>query len=161
MNSKLRIRIGDVEIDCEGTEDFLRKELPELLRTAMELHKAAGTGAIPEGVGADSSGKEKLRVPALTTSTIAAKLKSKSGPTLLLAAAAHLILVKEKQTFTRQELLSEMKSASAYFKKSYSNNLTSYLKGAITEGRVRETAKNAYALSAEASNELETQLADS
>ncbi len=42
LSSKLRIRIGEVEIDYEGTEEVLKQELPELLKTAMELHKAAG-----------------------------------------------------------------------------------------------------------------------
>lgn len=42
MSSKLRIKIGDVEIDYEGTEEFLKQELPQLLKTAMELHKSEG-----------------------------------------------------------------------------------------------------------------------
>lgn len=161
MNGKLRIRIGDLEIDCEGTEDFLKKELPALLRTAMELHNTVGLPPGAHGDAGGSRGPARKSLPSLTTSTIAAKLKSDSGPTLLLAAAGHLSLVKNKDTFTRQELLTEMKGAPAYYKKSYSSNLSRYLARAVTEGKLQETAKNTYALSADTRSELETQIADS
>ncbi len=161
MSSKLRIRIGEVEIDYEGTEEFLKQEFPALLKTAMELHKAAGVPGSGKGGGSANGGKGKGAVPTLTTGTIAARLKAKSGPTLLMAAAAHLTFVANKPTFTRQELLTEMQSATSYYKKSYSNNLTTYVSGAVTEGKLQESAKNAYALSADTKNELETQLADS
>lgn len=160
MSSKLRIRIGEVEIDYEGTEDFLKQELPALLKTAMELHKAAGSASGGKGGNGTDGGKGKVTVPTLTTGTIAARLEAKSGPTLLMAAAAHLTLVARKATFSRQELLTEMQSATSYYKKSYSNNLSKYLRGAVTEGKLQESAKNAYALSADTKNELESQLAD-
>jgi len=160
VSSKLRIRISDVEIDYEGTEEFLKQELPALLKTAMELHKAAGTlGGGNSGTGANG-GNGKSGIPTLTTGTIAARLRAKSGPTLLMAAAAHLTFVANKSTFSRQELLAEMQSATSYYKKSYSNNMTKYLSGAVTEGKLQESAKNAYALSADTKNELESQLAD-
>ena len=113
LSSKLRIRIGEVEIDYEGTEEFLKQELPQLLKTAMELHKAAETTAggvktakkhhMPAGGGGE--------VLSLTTGSIAAKLSAKSGSDLLQAAAAHLALVSKKETFSRQQLLTEMQSA--------------------------------------------------
>ena len=150
MSIKIRIRIGDVEIDYEGAEEFLKQKLPTLLRSVMDFHKASGGG---RGGGAG--------VPPLTTGTIAARLKAKSGPALLLAAAAHLTLVAKKQTFSRQELLTEMKKATSYYRKSYSNNLSKYLSSAVTDGVLQETATNAYALSADTRSKLETQLADS
>ena len=161
VSNKLRIRIGEVEIDYEGTEEFLKQELPALLKTAMELHKAAGAlGGGKSGTAADA-GNGKGGVASLTTGTIAARLKAKSGPTLLMAAAAHLTFVANKSPFSRQDLLLQMKSATSYYKKSYSNNLTKYLSGAVTEGKLQESAKNAFALSADTKTELESQLADS
>ena len=127
MSSKLRIRIGEVEIDYEGTEEFLKQELPQLLKTAMELHKAAGTATKTGGAGSSGGGKGGSIFPPLTTASIAAKTNATSGPDLMLAAAAHLTLVAKKDTFSRQELLNEMQNASGYYKKSYSNNLTKYL----------------------------------
>lgn len=157
LSSKLRIRIGDVEIDFEGTEEFLKQELPELLKTAMELHKAAGSPSKSGSVAATSDGKSKSQVPSLTTGSIAAKTKANSGPDLLLAAAAHLTFVAKKETFSRQELLTEMQTASAYYKKSYSGNLSKYLKGAVGD-KLSETAMNSFALTASARTEMETKL---
>jgi hypothetical protein len=161
MSSKLRIQIGDVEIDYEGTEEFLKQELPALLRTAMELHKAVGAPGRGRSGGSDTDEKGNHGVPSLTTGTIAARLKSKSGPSLLLSAAAHLTFVANKETFSRQGLLAEMQNATSYYKKSYSNNLTKYIASAVTDGKLQESATNAYALSANTRSELETQLADS
>ena len=58
--------------------------------------------------------KQKLQ---MTTNTIAAKLDVKTGTDLALAACAHLALVKGADTFTRANILGEMKLASNYYKK--------------------------------------------
>lgn len=105
VSSKLRIRIGDVEIDYEGAEDFLREQVPELLKTA------------------------------------------------------HLTFVAKKETFSRQELLTEMQTASAYYKKSYSNNLSQTLTRAVADSELSETAKDSYALTASTLAELEGKIA--
>jgi hypothetical protein len=164
VSSKLRIRIGEVEIDYEGTEEFLKQELPQLLKTAMELHKASG--ATPSSGGNTkkeelAAGRASGAVLSLTTASIAAKLGSKSGSDLLTAAAAHLALVKKKEPFTRQQLLDEMQSATSYYKTSYSANLSKYMKTAIQkDGPLSETATNAYALKAATRADLEKKLAD-
>jgi hypothetical protein len=160
LSSKLRIRIGEVEIDYEGTEEFLKQELPQLLKTAMELHRAAGADNKSGSSGSSDGRKGGAGVPALTTGSIAAKLNATSGLDLLLAAGAHLTLVAKKETFSRQELLTEMQNASGYYKKSFSKNLTSYLNSALTDQKLTETAKNIFALSAKTRAELEGQLAD-
>jgi hypothetical protein len=160
VSSKLRIRIGEVEIDYEGTEEFLKQELPQLLKTAMELHRASGgssSGASDESEGGAAAAR---KVAYHTTRSIAAKLGVKSGSELLIAAAAHLALVKGTETFTRQELLSEMQSATSYYKSSYSPNLTKYIKTALKKGLLAENGKNLYALTATARTDLEKKLAD-
>jgi len=161
MSSKLRIKIGEVEIDYEGTEDFLKQELPQLLKTAMELHKASETAPAPEGAEAKKSGSGRTGVdaPSLTTGSIAAKIGAKSGSDLLLAAAGHLALVKKIEPFSRQQLLNEMKNATAYYKKNYSANLSGYIKAALKDGPLSETAKDSFAMTAKARSELEGKLA--
>jgi hypothetical protein len=54
--SKLRIRIGEVEIEYEGSDEFLKEELPELLKTAMELRKTAAATGNGEQKGATAGG---------------------------------------------------------------------------------------------------------
>jgi hypothetical protein len=162
LSSKLRIRIGEVEIDCEGTEEFLKQEFPQLLTTVMALQKAAGS--------TQTGGKEKKRaggsasddddMPSLTTGSIAATLGCKSGSDLLLAAAAHLALMKKAEPFSRQKLLAEMQEATSYYKTSYSANLSKYIKTALLkDGPLSETAKNSFALKAAVRTQLEQKLA--
>jgi hypothetical protein len=162
LSSKLRIRIGEVEIDYEGTEEFLKQELPQLLKTAMELHKASGA-ALASNTGKGSASGTTAgagAVPSLTTGSIAAKLAAKSGSDLLIAAAAHLAFVKKTEPFTRQQLLSEMQSATSYYKSNYSPNLSSYIKTALQkDGALSESAKNSYALTAATRADLEKKLA--
>lgn len=163
MSSKLRIKIGEVEIDYDGTEEFLKQELPQLLKTAMELHRASeasGSGQIERRSARDDK-DESSRV-SLTTNSIAARLSAKTGGDLLLAAAAHLVLAKGVEPFTRTQLLDTMKSATSYYNKNYSTNLSGYIKTALhKDGPLAETAKHTYALTAPARAELEKTLADS
>jgi len=152
-----------VEIDYEGTEEFLKQELPQLLKTAMELHKVADTSSThrPDKKANKTDDQTGGPTISLTTNSIAAQLGAKSGSDLLLAGAAHLALVKKQEPFTRQQLLTEMKSATSYFNKNYTTNLSSYLKTAIQkDGPLSETAKNSYALTAAARANLEKKLAD-
>lgn len=163
LSSKLRIRIGEVEIDYEGTEEFLKQELPQLLKTAMELHKAAGSPSPrdKDKKQASGDGGGQTEVPSLTTGSIAGKLGCKSGSDLLLAAAAHLALVKKSEPFSRQKLLAEMQEATSYYKSSYSANLSKYIKTALLkDGPLSETAKNSFALKAASRADLEKKLAD-
>ena len=164
MSSKLRIRIGEVEIDYEGTEEFLKQELPQLLKTAMELHKASGVQPAPKAKSQASGAGEgggPPGGPTLTTNSIAAKLNAKSGSDLLKAAAAHLALVKKTEPFTRQQLLTEMKGATSYYQANYSTNLSSYIKTAIQkDGPLSENAANSFALKATARTSLEALLAN-
>jgi hypothetical protein len=78
--------------------------------------------------------------------TIAAKLAANTGPKLLMAAAAHLGLVAKKETFTRDEILEQMKSATGYYKSTYVGNLTKSVGTAIKDGNLSEHSKNVYAL---------------
>lgn len=162
MSSKLRIKIGEVEIDYEGSEDFLKEELPQLLATAMELHKASETTQSQNHVDEQSSdtmrgGESGI---GLTTGGMAAKLRANSAVALLRCAAGHLTLVKNKIRFSRQDLLSEMKSAAGYYKKTYSNNLTKSINTCLKDGTISEVGTNTYTLSAKAKSELEKNLVD-
>ncbi|MBU6298185.1 MAG: hypothetical protein KGJ79_18195 [Alphaproteobacteria bacterium] len=163
MTSKLRIRLGEVEVDYEGDEDFLKKELLGFLKTAIELYRVSNDAPRPDAAKAKPSGQHSSAHHglSLTTGSIAAKLESKSGSKLLKAAAAHLTLVKKADSFSRQQLLEEMQSATSYYRATYSNNLTKYIKTALQkDGFLSEIAKGTYALNALARSELETTLAD-
>lgn len=160
MTSKLRIRIGEVEVEYEGSEEFLKKDLPQLLRIAMELHGADDGSAAESKSNKKTSVSQPGAVPSLTTGSIASKLDAKAGTDLMKAAAAHLTFVAQKETFSRQELLVEMQKAKSYYKTSYSANLSKYFKTALAkDGFLTESSSNAFALKAAARKDLETKLA--
>lgn len=114
MESKIRIKLGSIEVEYEGSEAFLKKELPDLMKSITELYKSMGK--IIEQPEDQVEGLKPKGIK-LSTKSIAAKMNCATGPDLVIAAAAHLTLAKNKESFTRKELLSEIQSASGYFKK--------------------------------------------
>ncbi|GAB4512731.1 MAG: hypothetical protein Tsb0026_16850 [Sulfuricaulis sp.] len=159
MTSKIRIKLGPIEVEYEGTENFLKEELPQLLEAVANLHKQSGLQEKPPAGGAPGGGGAGIPQLQSTTGTIAAKLGCKTGPDLVLAAAARLTFALTKETFSRKELLEEMKTASAYHKANYVKNLSQYLRGLVKEGTLLETSKDTYSLSASKKTELGNKLA--
>jgi hypothetical protein len=159
MTSKIRIKLGPIEVEYEGTESFLKEELPQLLEAVANLYKQSG---IP-GMKQDSSGSSEngpgTALLQSTTAAIAAKLGCKTGPELALAAAARLTFAAGKEKFSRKELLSEMQTAAAYYKSSHGSNLSTTLTALIKDGVFLEPAKDTYSLSASKKAELGKQLA--
>lgn len=167
MESKIKIKMGPIEIEYEGSEAFLKEELPALLSAVSDLYKESGvTEAV---VNAESDPVPAVSVASTTekttgslqatTGTIAARLGVKSGPELALAAAARLTLSLGIESFSRAQLLEEMKSASAYFKQTYNKNLSGTLTRLLKDGKLFETAKNTYSLSASQRSSMEARLA--
>ena len=85
----------------------------------------------------------------MTTRTIAARIGCKKGTDLAIAAAAQLTLFQGFETFTRQQLLDEMKQATTFFQKSYRANLTNYIQTLLKQRKLLEQASDTYALAAE------------
>lgn len=158
MTSKIRIKMGAIEVEYEGTEQFLKEELPELLSAVSKLYKSSAP-EVNHAATASEVGSGKNTEVVGTTGSLAAKLGGDSGPDLTMSAAARLTFVLKKEKFTRNEILDEMKSASAYYKTSYSNNLTTILNGLVKNKKLMEPAKDTYSLSADSRNGLGAKLA--
>lgn len=158
---KLNIKYGPLEIQYEGNELFLKTELPTFLAKVTGLNVSniqfipANTPhvgqAAPTAHSAGNSGP-------LTTGTIAAKIGGASGSELAKAAAAQLMIFGGKGSFSRAELNREMKSATSYFKSSYTGNLTKILKSLVHDGVLLESSSGVYALEAKVLEELKTKL---
>jgi hypothetical protein len=143
--SKIRIKVGNTEIEFEGSEDYMRQELPaliELLTESATTDDDDETEDDAEVLEGDPA-KQELK---LTTNTIAAKLGAKTGADLALATCAHLCLVKGVDSFERKHILGEMKLASNFYKGTYSKNLSRYLKTLVNDSKILETAQDKYAL---------------
>lgn len=141
--------MGSIELEYEGTETFLKEEVPALFSALIDLYQSApikdqGIESAPPQ--SDGEGRQS-RVQA-TTGSLAAKLNVKSGSELILAAAARLYFVEGLMAFPRQRLIDEMKTASAYYKSTYLNNLSQYLQRLVKEGHLNEPSQGNFALTA-------------
>jgi hypothetical protein len=162
MPSRIKIKVGVIEVEYEGEEKFIKDELPGLIKTVAMLHEQ--TGAPPEEKtegtvdekGADRKTHEGKA--SLSTSSIATKLACKSGPDLAIAACAQLGLVKLKPQFTRNEIVKEMKSATAFFNKNFVSNLSKSLKTLVVADQINEVGTHMYALSSTEASKLKTTL---
>jgi len=158
MTSKVRIKAGAIEVEFEGSEEYMKEELPALVELLYSLGPLNENGEEEESqelpASSDTS-KQKLQ---LTTNTISAKLNVKKGGELVIAACAHLTLVKGADTFSRSNILAEMKLANNYFKESMSKNLSNTLKVLVKQDKLLETATDRYALQAAVKTTLESQL---
>jgi hypothetical protein len=164
MTSKIRIKIGQIEVEYEGSEEFTKQELLGLIQTMSDLCKTTiptplATAGSPTSTPSTAASPQQP-VGQISIGNIAAKLKCKKGPDLVLAAAASLALVKNKDCFTRQEILEEMKAATGYYKATLVSNLTVSLNSLIRSNKLLERPSGEYALHANARNELESQLAN-
>jgi hypothetical protein len=161
--SKIKIKLGAIEVEYEGSETFLKEELPQLLAAVSDLYsKSKGaldyTAAEPVTVATASQASATQKKIEATTGALAGKLNVKSGPDLVLAAAARLTFVLGSATFSRQKLIDEMKTAAAYYKASYLSNLTQLLNSLVKEGKLNEPSQGNYALTAPSLKDLEQRI---
>jgi hypothetical protein len=163
MPVKIRIKLGDVEIDFEGEEAYFKEEVPIFLSDLSKLLKDTIPAKISETPKTmTTTFQAKAHTPSIdeikTTSTIAQKIKVKSGLDLILAAAIKFTLNDGKETFNRDEILKEMQTATAFYKSSFNNNATKYLKNLVRSGKLRQNATHIFALSPETKIELREKL---
>ncbi len=167
-NAKIKLRIGQLEVEYEGHDSFLKEDIFHLMERAIELHaKHDQTVPIdpPQDNALHDNGDDESansvghsRRWELSVSTIATRLGAKTGPDLAFAAAAYLAMVQEKERFSRKDIHDTMKTDSGVYKRSMSKNLTAALQSLVKSGKVNETAKGSYALSAAGKEHVESSL---
>lgn len=159
MESKIKIRIGAVEVEYEGSESFLKNDLSKFIKMVLEISDRSSLNiSVSQERNEEIIVPEKSIIPQLSTNSIAAKISVKSGPDLAVAAAAHLTFIKGHDVFSRQDLLNEMKTASSYFKDTYRKNLTHTLRNLI-KTKFNEPSSGKYTLTAETKKSLRSILA--
>jgi hypothetical protein len=95
---------------------------------------------------------------------IANALEAKTGPDLVMVAAAYLHFTEGKPEFTRAEILAAMKNATGYWHENYLGNLSWALKSltkatAKNPAKLRVVREDTYSLPAKESKRLEDALA--
>jgi len=156
MSEKIKIKLGQFEVEYEGTDVFIQKDLSKLVESLIKLIDdkkeilSAGGGA-----DSDAAGKRKKNTGKLTTSSISARLKVSTGPDLVLAALTKLVIVDQRNTASRKEITSEMRSATEYFNIGYAKNLTGALSTLVKSGVINKASATEYSLSSEKLAEME------
>src|SRR5262245_46540885 len=117
--SKIRIKLGKIEVEYEGEHAFLKDDLPTLLENILKLRQDLGADDDDEEDNEEPEKKQTKKTAVGTVNAIAAKLKVKNGPELIMAAAAQLTFVEQKDKFSRQELLKATQSATNYYQKNH------------------------------------------
>ena len=152
--SKIRIRVGDIEIEFEGSEEFIKEQIPELLQEIADMKALF----IVEEEAEEMPPEEHQKFVDFSVATIAEKINAKTGKELVVAAAAYLTFVENAPSFSRREILDAMKAASHHYQKNYSKNLSRYLQQLLREKVLNQTASGTYAFSAAARKELEQKI---
>ncbi|MGF1594618.1 MAG: hypothetical protein ACFCUW_15155 [Kiloniellaceae bacterium] len=161
--AKIRMKIGQLEIEYEGSSSYLADGFLNLVEETASFYWKHRSKIPIEPAPAQTDGNASPALPPgadHSTNTIATKIKSKTGPDLIMAAAARLTLVENKERFTRVELLKEIQTASSFFKSTYRDNLSKYLKTMVKADRLRLVANNTYALPANEKKNLGAKLAE-
>lgn len=160
--AKIRLKMGQLEVEYEGKPSFLQDGLFNLLEKMIGFyteHKAAIPAEPPPAQTNDAGSTGSTGELDHSTNTIATILGAKTGSDLVVAASARLTLVQGKDRFSRKELRTEMQTAASFHKATYNNNLSKYLDGLIKADRLRLVGKDSYAISANEKKTLEAKLA--
>jgi hypothetical protein len=156
MDVKFALRLGANVVEFEGASDLFDQKISPIIERLLDgTYHTSSPPANPEV----ASAKVNANVPPMTTKSIATKLGASGGTTLLYAAVASLAIVKGKDTFNRQDLIAEMKSAVGFYRPTYLSNLSSYIETLLKQGVIIEVAKDTFALKESERVSMEQKLA--
>jgi hypothetical protein len=147
--SKVRVKLGQLEVECEGTEEFLKDELPKLLDAFLKLQPKVPpavdrpTAGLPDSAGTAGGTGLDFSMP-----EFANRLEAETAAQLMTAAGAFLMLVKKQVPFKRKELLETMKLASSQFKPAMTSNFDTTKKKLLKEGVFNEPNKGEFTVKA-------------
>lgn len=157
MTSKIRVKVGQIEVEFEGSEEYIKSELPRAIKSICS--------SLPDMVEAEANTAPQAAVTGqqnpeiqMTTSNIVEKLGFKTQHDLVLAACARLELVENHSPFSRGAMLHEMKTATNHYTDTIAGNLSSYLTRLVSQNKLIKRASGEYALSAVAKKGIEEKL---
>jgi hypothetical protein len=153
---QIKITTGSMSLEYDGDENFFRDEVGKFLeRFTAQAAKAPSIAATT--VGGQQTPTPKGGVNH-STNTVAKLLNAQTGPDLIMAAVAKIIIVDGKDTADRATITAEMKKATSYYKKTYTSNLSNSLDNLTKADSLRLVAENVYGLPAKMRETLEPKL---
>ncbi|HKW54975.1 MAG TPA: hypothetical protein VJO12_14880 [Stellaceae bacterium] len=161
--SKLRIKLGDVEVEYEGEAAFVETGLIELVGKVQDMAAKSTPVMARSAMNAGKPGATPASSPStpvqMTTKSIATKMSAKKGPEVAKAAVAKLGILQGKPTFSRSEILEEMRTATGIFRPSMNGNMTPILNSLAQDDVIIESSPEVYALTPNGETQLRQQLA--
>ncbi len=165
MPTKLKIRMGHIEFEYEGDAAYDNEAVKDLFShmesMMVSVPPEAFDTAPPLGNGDAPAGKETAELSSLGMNTVAARLDAKSGPDLVMCAAAYLQICQGKSTFARRELLKAMQEATNYYNIGMNKNFSNSLKALISGKRLNSLAENKMSLAGGEIGSMKAKLAQS
>ena len=150
---KIRVRLAQSEVEYEGPKSFAQQALTECVEMAISrISEHSAPSESLENLHRIHR-KHLEETPRLreniTTNSIAISLEARTGPELVMAAAARLGIYLGQENFTRNEILAEMKKAGSIYRPTFNNNLGASLKSLVKSGKLNHIQDTTYALSPE------------
>ena len=149
---KVSWKFGNLEMQYEGDEEFLKSGFPQLFQELLDIYKSGPKNGelkppeipqITESQIAENSNGGKLEY---SVNTIATKLKIKGRKKLAMAACLYLALVKEKEVFSRDEILVAMKTGTHFYNANDNKGLSQYIITLINDGYLLERSQGVFAV---------------
>lgn len=166
MDSKIRIKFGELEVEFEGDAAYIKDGLLQLVKEVAQLlgNQAQGEKPIDAADSIPSTKEPSTNKSAnsgeqldMSTASIMTKIRGNGASDLAVAAAAYLTFVSQRPTFSRTELLEEMKSATSFYTESMSSNLTKTL-GRLVKDKFVQKGNGSYAIQNATRTQIEAQL---
>lgn len=156
--AKIKIKVGEIEIEYEGDASFLKNDLLSIFKELSNANEHVAVTPKPAREKAHDShgGKSVGKHSAVTIATL---LKAKTGPDLVTVAAAYLHFSQGKSEFTRAEILAAMRTATGYWQKNFAANLSTSLEGLTKADKLRVVKEGTYSLPADEMKRIEVVLA--
>lgn len=158
MGTKIHLRAGAVELSLETESPLAVSDIKEFIAQVQELAQSLApepddTAPLTPSSGSNGTGSAGTTAPLLLEHTspqlhvnsVADRLSVKGGPELAIAAAAYLQVIQGKQSFSRQELLQTMKSATSHYNQNMGSNLGASLKS-LSGSRLNQLSNGTFAL---------------
>ncbi len=157
--AKLLLKHGEVTIEYDGPEQFLKENLSDIIKAVADLGKLAPAPQSRDQISkAGTPGPPKIDPADASVSTLAQKLDVTTGPDLI-AAAALSLAIGGTPAFKKRALRDRSREAKTYWKKSYANNFDNYVNRLVTSGRLNHLSGDDYAIPVKEQNTLSSRIA--
>lgn len=152
MTAKLRIKAKGIEIEWEGSVEYLKNDLPDLISAIVA---ALGLGV------SDDDPEESVVLDVdkkFTTAALAAKIKPNSATDLFKVALAKLQISDKIEPAARAQIHNEMRLAPKFYKPSMKNNLGNTIDTLLGQGAINEPSSGNFALSQASQDQLQAMI---